>query len=336
VPLVRKKFPYLQLGGVGCTLLLAHGVSAMELDWSAPEGCSEDGFVQSVEDNIQRELEELALERITVTVTELEPSDWMLEFSLSESGTDTSPSRTLTGSSCSDVSRAGAVAAAMAIHSRISQQQGAERALPAELEPEPSPAPDGGKPQPGAEPSSAVAEPTNVSTPGPPYHFPIQLLVFGDVSLLGTPSYGLGAAVGVLRGRWEAGLSGAILPKVEIRTSDTLGMRVGASLGTAFGCLHLGGPPAFPRACLGYELGVVTGKGSGSGFRVTRQQEAVWHALRPELGLGVPLGSGLELRLLAGAAIALGRSRFVFDAGRVGHETPRVSARGSVGLTWVL
>jgi hypothetical protein len=265
------RFWYISARASCGTLLVAGSASAIDLEWSAPELCSE-----------------------------------------------------AVGASCADVSRAGAVAVAMAIHSHASELPAVER-----LE----------APEDGTSPASA----SEISSPKvlqpiaeQPYHFALQLLLLGDTSLLGTPTYGLGAGLAVTRGRWEAVLSGVVLPTVELRASDTLGMTLGAALGMASACRHLVGPPATPRVCLGYELGVLSGEGSGTGFVLTRERQVVWHALRPEIGLGVSLGPALELRLLAGAALALTRATFVFDDGRVGHEVPRVSARGTIGLVWTL
>jgi hypothetical protein len=223
----------------------------------------------------------------------------------------------------------------MALHSRADQAAAADRAplAPTAAEAQRS-VPD--EQPPSDTPAVAVAPPPAAGDSGPPYRWPLELLLLGDVALLGTPSYGVGAGAGLARGRWEATLSAALLPTIELRTSDALGLTLSAVLGLVSGCFTLGGPPSTPRACLGYELGVVSGQGTGSGLRVTREQHAVWHALRPELGLGVPLGSGLELRVFAGAALGLSRARFVYDAGRVAHELPRVSARGSLTLVWSL
>lgn len=327
---MRRRFWGSAGGTLFGTLLLGQVVSATELEWSAPESCSEDSFVQQVEDNLQQSLAELTLESIAVMVTE-GPSAWVLEFSLHEEGTERPPSRKLTGASCADVSGAAAVAVAMALHSRAGQQRASEPA-PAVQPAAESPVATGDVSPDEREPAAPAA----TEESGPPYQWPIQLLLLGDVSLLGTPSYGLGVGVGVARGSWEGALSGAVLPKVELRTSDTLGMTLGASMGMAAGCFHVGGPPATPRVCLGYELGVVYGEGSGTGLRVSRQQRALWHALRPEVGLGVPLAPGLSLRLFAGAAVRLSRARFVYDAGRVAHEMPSISARGTIGVAWIL
>jgi hypothetical protein len=324
---VRRAFLYAFLS----SLLLARGASATELEWSAPASCSKDAFVQQVEDNLQRSLAQSTLESITVTVTERARSAWTLEFSLSEVGMQTPPSRKLTGSSCEDVSRAAAVAVAMALHARAD----AERAASPVAEPPSTPLALPEEPR-DPEPATVVTEGSDPRTPGPPYRWPLQVLLLGDVSLLGTPSYGLGAGAGLGRGRWEGTLAAAVLPTAELRTSDTLGLAIGATIGMASGCFYLGGPPATPRVCLGYELGVVYGEGSGSGLRVTRERRAFWHALRPELGVGVPLASELELRLFAGAALGLSRASFVFDAGRVAHEIPSVSVRGTLALAWIL
>lgn len=329
-----------RLGGTGAALcgllLLAQRATATELDWSAPESCSRDGFLQQVEDNLQQPLAELTLARLRVSVAQPARSQWTLQFSLSESGSEAASSRTLTGSSCDDVSRAGAVAVAMALHSRAEQAKAAELAAAAPSAEAPSAeAPSAIADAAPYEPAAVTSVSADPAPPAAPYRWPLQLSLLGDVSLLGTPSFGVAAGLGLGRGRWEATLSAAVLPTIELRTGDALGLSLGAVLGLASSCFDLGGPPATPRACLGYELGVVRGEGSGSGLRVTREQRAVWHALRPELGLAVPLGLALELRLCAGAALGLSRAQFVYDEGRVAHELPRVSARGSLGLAWL-
>jgi hypothetical protein len=328
---LRRAFSHSTGTALCSSLLLCRGASATELEWSAPESCSKDAFVQQVEDNLQRPLARLTVDSITVTVTARTRSNWALEFSLSDAGMQAPPSRKLTGASCEDVSRTAAVAVAMALHSRVDSEGAAS--LPSEPATTPLPEPEAPRED---QPAIVVGERADADAPGSRYRWPLQLLLLGDVSLLGTPSYGLGVGVGVGKARWEATLSAAVLPTVELRTSDTLGITLGASIGMASACFLLGDPPATPRVCLGYELGLVYGEGSGSGFSVTREQQAFWHALRPELGVGVPLAAELELRLFAGAALGLSHASFVFDAGRVAHEIPRVSARGAIAVTWVL
>lgn len=313
-------------------LLLAPAAHATELEWSAPEPCSKDAFLQQVEDNLQRPLAELGVERLRVAVEQRGRSQWSLEFSLSEVAGVASASRTLTGSSCDDVTRAGAVAVAMALHSR-DESSAAEPAPASAAPPAAEPEPPGESEPMAPAPVEASSHPARADSP---LHWPLQLSLLGDVSLLGTPSYGLAAGLGLGSGRWEGTLSAAVLPTVELRTGDTLGLSLGAVLGLAAACFTLGGSPATTRACFGYELGVVSAEGSGSGLRVTREQRAWWHALRPELGLGLPLAPAVELRLLVGAALGLSRARFVYDEGRLAHELPRVSGRGTIGVAWRL
>ncbi len=313
----------------GCVFCVNVESWAAELEWTAPTGCSQHAFVQQLEDTVERGLTEIHLDALLVKVKVSADGSWLAEFSLTGADRHASPSRKITGTSCEDVSRAAAVAAAMAIHSLRATERDDTEAVSPETDDASATASTG---------ASFDAEPLArfETSPNAPLRFPLQLILLGDVALLGTATYALGVGAGMGRERWEVDLSAVLFAGVQGDVSDAIAVELNAYVAMASGCWILVAESLVqPRACLGYEFGVVSGKGTGAGLAVERRQNALWYAVRPELRIGVPLSSSVELRMGAGLAIALSQAAFVIDAGRVGHELPSSSLRGALALTWI-
>lgn len=305
---------------------------AAVLDWQAPEACTSDAFVQHLSDNTQRSLGELPLDALMVRVSNetqagAQSDVWRLTFRLRKT-TDTSPPREIVGQSCHDVSRAAAVAVAMAL---AEEQPPVE---PAADEP-PRPAPSAPK-QP--DPTAKDATPVASSQPTPPEHalelWPqASLELIGDTALMGDPTFAGGIGAGLAGRRWDMGVRAAIARSTQLAADAGLGIRLSGYWSEAFGCVSFG-ETSRPSACLGYTLDVIEGRGAGAGFEVTRDQTAWRSGLHPHLALATPLGARFEVRLRVGAVIGLNQPTFVYDAGAVAHELPRVSFRGALALVW--
>jgi hypothetical protein len=154
------------------------------------------------------------------------------------------------------------------------------------------------------------------------------------------PSASLGAAVGAALsvGRIQFQALGTLLFDREFAlrgrsSSDaaaTLGF-VGASL---LGCTPLFQQPSArlsSRACLGWELGQLTGEGTG--VARPRRGHVLWSAPRVDLGgrvglTGTPWGLGVSLS----AEAPLNRDEFTLGQDAVVHRLPAVVARAAVGV----
>lgn len=311
---------------VACIAPSAFGT---ELGWSAPPGCTQDTFVAKLEDTIDQPLEELSVQRISIAIEQgpTSPQSWRLALSFDDTSKSQQPERTILGTSCEDVSRAAAVAVAMALHDELPAQ----------------PAPPAGKSRDtSSTPSPEVNPEALTKPPGPDTHqpssapqtrewrVPVQVFASIDGAIQGVPSIGAGVGVGLSLARFSAGLRGVYLPPI------TVGQNTGVELQSAWGiidaCWDFASSGVRPRVCLGYEAGAVLGRGSGPGLRASRQKAALWHAVKPEVGLVVDLTGNWSFGFSIAGAFALTEANFVFDQGRVAHELPGFSLRGNAGL----
>lgn len=320
-------------------LFTASPALAAELAWNAPQGCSSDVFVGKLEEAAEQRLETVAVAKIAIVVRQdaANARQWQLELSFHDAANTQSPTRTLTGTSCEDVSRAAAVAVATALHDEAPEPQAEPLAVP-------SAAPSGvASAEPSVEPKvstpavEAVPQREKRETPTSPasrsWHVPVQVFAGVDGSMQGVASIGFGARVGATYERLHVGLRGVYWPTV------TLGTDVAVELQTRLAmldvCFDLTRGAVRPRVCLGYEAGQVIGRGSGTGVSVARRQVAFWHALQPELGIVADLSAELFFAFGVAGAVALSDAVFVFDAGRVAHDLPAFSLRAYAGLGWL-
>lgn len=307
---------------------------AAVLDWQAPETCTSDAFIQHLSDNTQRSLGELPLDALVVRVSNGDQAGarsetWRLTFRLRKTA-DTSPPREIVGQSCHDVSRAAAVAVAMALAEELPAVESVGDVPP----PTPISATKPTAPNPAELTPAAARQPPPLEA-GPERELWPQasLELIGDTALMGDPTFAGGLGAGVAGRRWDIGVRAAIARPTQLTADAGLGIRLNAYWNEAFGCVRFA-ETSRPCACLGYTLDVVQGRGSGEGFEVTRAQTAWRSGLHPHLALAAPLGARFEVRLRVGAVIGLNQPTFVYDAGTVAHELPRVSFRGALGLVW--
>ena len=105
------------------------------------------------------------------------------------------------------------------------------------------------------------------------------------------------------------------------------------ALGGVLGCLRRGMKRVTALACIGAEIGRLSGRGLGVSF--PRLGSQLWLAPRADVGIAVPLVARLMLVLRAGAAAPVFRPEFTeFVSGEaiVVHEAARVTARATLGV----
>lgn len=314
-----------------CTALLAPPCIAAELNWSAPSGCDADVFVANLEATTEENLESLPVGLIQIVVVRngAASPNWQLAVSLSDNSEPRTPTRTIRGSSCEDVSRAAAVAVAMAVHE--ARPEPAVDAAPRVEEERPV----------AAEVSKGTATATvNATSPATPaaangaphLQFPVQLVAGVDGALQGVPSIGVGLGVGVGLDQLHVRVRGVyFFPSTQ---GDERGIELQSTLGTLDACWDMTSSNVRPRLCLGYEAGAITGLGRGSALTEHRQKTAAWHALKPEVGLVTALVNDLFFEFSVAGAVALTEATFVYNSGRVAHELPRFSLRGNAAFGW--
>lgn len=313
-----------RLAIVGSLVLAAKPVWGAELTWNAPQGCTSDGFVQKLEDSAERPLTAMPVWQIAVFVrqTDAAAAPWQLELSFNDPTERASATRTIVGVSCDDVSRAAAVAVAMALHEEVIEAPTPEKSPATDIPAAPVPQVTN-----DAASQAVLAPPT-----APPWRFPVHALVGIDGAIQGTPSLGAGLGVGVATGQVFGGVRGVYWLPVTL--GDELGIELHSALLMVDACVDLTTSSARPRVCFGYEGGAVMGRGTGAGLAVHRKQTAVWHALKPEVGLVVDLDGDLFFSFMVAGVVALADATFVFDEGRVAHDLPSFSLRGNAGLGW--
>lgn len=160
-----------------------------------------------------------------------------------------------------------------------------------------------------------------------------------DAGTLPAASLGASAGVGVASGRFRLQALGTLLFDREV--AGAASSDAGASLGFAgAGLLACAAPFGAPsarwssRACLGWELGQLSGEGRG--VARPRRGRVLWSAPRLELGGRVALSGtpwGIDVSLAAEAP--LNRDDFTLGAGVI-HRTPPVVGRAALGLELAL
>lgn len=318
--------------GGGCILAAVLGtakpVRAAELKWSAPAECERTAAVEDkVEALVGRPLAEVAGLDFAVFITH-EGDDWTLNLETTQ-GLGGTSTRTISGKSCSDVADAAAVVIGMAVRS-LAPAPNADTA-PSPSSPPPAPAaPKTGAPRDLHAPAVAAAPPAH----GAPRHarrFEPMLLLGGVLDTSALPK--LAPGITLLGGLRVAGLELELEGTALVPESRALGGGASGEFalvaGAALGCLAPEGNRVSVLGCVGIELGSMSGEGHG----VTEPKlgDALWDALRFELGAEFPATSSLRLTARAGVAVPLARPEFQLE-GREAYRPAPFGVRALLGV----
>lgn len=306
----------LKLVGIVAPSLLTWSLDAQaaELTWNAPNECPERASIEAdLEELIGQPITEAPVIRLIAEVSQLEDGTWRAEIST----TGRSPgTRTLTGPSCGEVSRAAVVAMALVVNSDREQQaneapQEASPSPPAKVEPQ----------------SEADEVPVRASIPR---HILLNLGVVLDGTALPNYAFGVSVAGGVAIGRFRALLGGLFVPPTETR-QDGAGARFDLFAGSIAGCYRLPIQNWAAVLCARYELGAL--RGAGVDVTQSRPETIRWNAVVAEGTVSLPLSAMTELGLGIGAVAPLERAKFVLDSSEPVHELPAVGPRIHAGVT---
>lgn len=305
-------------------LLVAQPGLGAELIWNAPPSCSSDAFIQRLQDSAEKPITAVSVPQIAIVVrqTTASTTPWQLEMSFIDPSKAAHATRILVGVSCEDVSRAAAVAVAMALHEEVIDAPPVQASTVTD------------------EPITSVQQSTEDSAGQAAaalptvtvWRIPLQALLSIDGAIQGSPSLGAGLGVGLATGQVFVGVRGVYLMPVTL--GDQIAIEIHSALLMVDACIDAGTNRARPRLCVGYEGGAVMGRGTGTGLAVHRKQAAIWHAIKPEVGLFVEMDADLFFSFMVAGAVALTDATFVFDEGQTAHDLPRFSLRGNVGLGW--
>lgn len=290
---------------------------AAELAWLAPDECPEQASIETdLQELIGQTITEAPAVRFVAKVDKLADGTWRAELST----TGRSPgTRTLTGPSCAEVSRAAVVAMALVVNSDREQQAS-----------EPKPKQDG---QP-ATPAEQDAQPEADDPPEQSAPIPVHPLVSLGAVLDGTalPNYAFGVSVaaGLSVGSFRALLGGLFLPPVETRQNGS-GAQFSLLAGSIVGCYRIPIQSWATLLCGRYELGALRAKGVD--ISQSRPETIRWNAVAAEAIVSLPLAATTELGLGVGAVAPLERAKFVLDSAEPVHELPGVGPRIQAGVT---
>lgn len=320
----------------GSTTLGLGGVaSAAELHVEGPVRCVDRAELSfRVEHTLGRPLEEAVPLQVAVRV---QRDAARCSARVDVSAADGPPlQRVVTASSCEELTDSLTVVIALALASDSAQTEASDPVGEA------APMGKGSGAATATHDDGGVASSAREALPEPSAVVPgASLWVVGDAGSL--PESTLGVALGVEVGtrRWQLRAVGTLLLDQEHQLGSTEASGPGAELGLATGALlacalSVGSlPPLQLRACAGWELGQLSGVGTG--VPSPRQGSAFWSAPVIDVGAlwNVP-GTAFLLGALVDVAAPLGRDQFVLgELGRV-HRPASVVGRVALGAGLML
>jgi hypothetical protein len=289
------------------TFVGAEQVLAADIEWRSSAECDQRQRVaEEAERLIGQPLGEVDFADFMVTIRDLPDRRVELKIDTKPRNPGLDPSsRTLVGASCGELGEAAALAMAMTVSA---YQARLEEPPPARVE--------------------AVAPAKEV-----PHHEPLVFSVGASAALdAGAfPKASVGAQVRIsLRYRWlSIAPIGVFFPRSTAEAQSGTGAQFRSAAGGLLACAGNAYRAVTLDGCVGYELGKLSGRGTG--LRQPRAGDALWSAARAEVQLGVPLFAQLLLTASAGVSIPTARERFEIEGGLV-HRPGAVTGRFGLGL----
>jgi hypothetical protein len=298
---------------------IALPAEAAGLRWQAPRECDRAAYVaEQVEGLVGQKLESVDELEFDVTVTGQRDGTFELLLVTRTQGESEPGKRSFVAQTCAAVADAAAVAIAMTI--RGTHPQANDAPAPAEpattLPAEPTPTP-------AAPPAPRPAEPEIRTKTA-------ALVALGgvvDTAALPAVAFGVAATAAIRRSSFRVEIAGTLLPSSTADLGDGRTGRFSLIAGAALICLDRTLEKFATLGCVGYELGSISG--AGSGVSSPDEGSALWQAVRLEVGGGVAVSDGFRLLARLGGAIPTTRREFEL-AGVVVHEIPALSLRAAI------
>jgi hypothetical protein len=303
-------------------LTFAAPAVAAGVAWQAPADCVEArATIEEAERLLGRPLSSVDWLDFDIVVTH-PASGWSLTLGALDRRTGVRRERVLSGSSCDEVTKAGAVALAMVVDGGESTPE-----QPPVAEPEPIAAPEAAMhaPAPRAKRATKAASASH-------WRPAIWLGGAGDVGALPEPSPGgeVGFALGHGVLRLEA--LGAIYLSGEQPVVADRGGEFQLTVASVQGCGRWQLGRLAPMVCLGAELGRLWGRGVG--VDNPRSGESVWWAPRADAGALWGISRGFSLLGRLGLVLPQVRREFVLYDGLLVHRPGALDGRLAFGLEW--
>jgi hypothetical protein len=307
----------------------ASSARGAQLSVDAPESCVDPAaLADEVSDLIGKPLASVAEVDFRLQIAETKPRRWRLKLETIEQRPAGAGepvvrgSRELAGTTCAELAEAASVAIAVSVRSIAG-----EAGPPQPQRPPPAPAM---RPPP---PSPPVGAPASLerSTEGTPSWRPaVALALTTDTGALPSTSIGVGLAGSLQHRSLQLALLATWFGSEDVTGADHTGGSFQLAVGGARACFAPRKGRWTPLACGGFELGRLSGTGQG----VARPEtgDALWRALRADLGVTMALSGNTALLLTGGVAVPLARPTFVLDGSERVYRPSRLAGRLTAGL----
>ena len=311
---------------------LAESAVASDLGWSGPADCAQsEQLLFQVEQALGAPLADTGDVHLQVHVARTTPSahallrieDGAAEPALSE--------RSLVAPDCEKLVDTLAVAITLALEAAApsggSTPSPASAATPVDRAAAP--------PQVSHAADVVVAEPQSTAAASPTAR--VVARVLGDVGSLPSPALGLGLGAQLAWSRLQLELLGTMWAEqhaqLNVSGLPEAGADVALVSGTLSACstpLGADRAPLVFALCLGWEMGRLSGEGTG--ISAPRQAHGLWLAAEASAGLTWRPAQTLGLGARLGAATPLGRGEFYLDRLGTVHQPASVVARAGLSV----
>jgi hypothetical protein len=299
-----------------------------ELFVDAPESCADPvTLADEVGELIGKPLAAIAEVDFRVQIVETPQRRWRLRLQTLEQRVAGAPgattirgTREIEAATCGELAEAASVAIAVSVRSIAGQAGPTPSAPPAPaMTPPPS--------------SAAVLNPqsSSRSTEVTPVWRPaVGVALATDTGALPSTSLGVGLEASVQR-RWlRLALLATWFGSRDASGPDHTGGTFQLVVGGARACLAPRRGRWTPLACAGFELGRLAGTGQGVARPETGQ--ALWRAVRADVGFTAGLNGNTALLLTGGVAVPLAHPAFVLDGSELVYQPSRLAVRLAAGV----
>jgi hypothetical protein len=327
---VHPLFAFLTLSGVvGAIGTIDSTARGAELTVDAPESCVDPvALADEVGDLIGKPLASVTEVDFRIQIVETKQRRWRLRLDTigqRAAGTDAPAvqgSREIEGATCAELAEAASVAIAVSVRS-VAGEAGP-------IQPQPAPPTPAIPPPP---PSAPVAAPPSLerSNQGTPSWRPaIALTLTADTGALPSTSVGVELTGSLQHRSLQLALLATWFGSEDATRADHTGGTFQLAVGGARACFAPRKGRWTPLACGGFELGRLSGTGQG----VARPEtgDALWRAIRADLGVTMALSGNTGLLLSGGVAVPLARPAFVLDGSEPIYRPSRLAGRFTAGF----
>jgi hypothetical protein len=301
-----------------------------QLSVDAPDSCVDPAaLADEVSDLIGKPLASVAEVDFRLQIAKTTRQRWRLKLETlgRPAGVDEPAirgSREIEGTTCAELAEAAAVAIAVSVRSIAEEARPTPPAIPS-----PPPATPPSRPSPPLEAPSSLAHPASET---PSWRPAVTVALATDTGTLPKASLGVGLEASVQRQSLRVALLATWFSSQDATGANDTGGTFQLTVGGARACFAPRRGRWTPLACGGFELGRLAGTGQGQGVVRPETGEALWRAVRADLGVTTALSGNMALLLTGGVAVPLARPAFVLDGSQLVYRPSRLAGRFTAGL----